>query len=133
MDLERSRLALEELRALGVRLSLDDYGTGYCSLSYLRNLALHEIEIDRSFVTELRPGSTDETIVASTVWMAQRMGLRTVAEGVENPAALELLRELGCDVAQGYLLARPVPADQVPELAGLDWPALIGRSPARIP
>jgi EAL domain-containing protein (putative c-di-GMP-specific phosphodiesterase class I) len=113
VDVERSMRMLHELRELGTELSLDDYGTGYCSLTYLRDLPLHEVKIDRSFVMELVPDSTDAAIVASTVALAKALGLRTVAEGVENDLALGMLRELGCDVVQGYLLGRPVPAGQL--------------------
>jgi EAL domain-containing protein (putative c-di-GMP-specific phosphodiesterase class I) len=113
VDLDRSRRALLELRALGVELSLDDYGTGYCSLTYLRDLPLNEVKIDRSFVMNLIPGSTDAAIVASTVDLARTLGLRTVAEGVENPEVLQYLIGLGCDIGQGFLFSRPVAADQV--------------------
>ena len=113
LDIDRSRRALTELRALGVLLSLDDYGTGYCSLTYLRDLPLDEVKIDRSFVMNLVPGSTDAAIVASTVELAHTLGLRTVAEGVENPEVLRFLSELGCDIGQGYLLGRPVRPDQL--------------------
>ena len=74
---------------------------------------MHEIKIDRSFVMGISPGSPDVDIVASTLALAHKRGLRTVAEGVETPAAWSLLRELGCDAAQGYLMARPMPADQL--------------------
>jgi diguanylate cyclase (GGDEF)-like protein len=117
LDIDRSRRALGELRALGVKLSLDDYGTGYCSLTYLRDLPLDEVKIDRSFVMNLVPGSRDAAIVASTVDLALSLGLRTVAEGVENPQVLGFLSELGCDVGQGYLLGRPVSPDRLFERA----------------
>jgi EAL domain-containing protein (putative c-di-GMP-specific phosphodiesterase class I) len=117
LDIHRSRRALSELRALGVQLSLDDYGTGYCSLTYLRDLPLDEVKIDRSFVMNLVPGSTDAAIVASTVDLARALGLRTVAEGVEAPEVLRYLSELGCDIGQGYLLGRPVTADRLFERA----------------
>jgi diguanylate cyclase (GGDEF)-like protein len=110
-DLDRSRRALSELRGLGVQLSLDDYGTGYCSLTYLRDLPLNEVKIDRSFVMNLVPGSTDAAIVASTVRLARTLGLRTVAEGVENLEVLRFLADLGCDLGQGFLLGRPVAAE----------------------
>jgi EAL domain-containing protein (putative c-di-GMP-specific phosphodiesterase class I) len=110
-DLDRSRRALSELRGLGVQLSLDDYGTGYCSLTYLRDLPLNEVKIDRSFVMNLVPGSTDAAIVASTVQLARTLGLRTVAEGVENLEVLRFLADLGCDLGQGFLLGRPVAAE----------------------
>ncbi|MBT0771540.1 bifunctional diguanylate cyclase/phosphodiesterase [Kineosporia sp. J2-2] len=108
-DIERAQRTLAELRALGLELSLDDYGTGYCSLTYLRDLPLHEIKIDRSFVGRLAPGTPDADIVASTLDLAHRRGLRAVAEGVENAEAWELLRDMRCDLAQGYLMSRPVP------------------------
>jgi diguanylate cyclase (GGDEF)-like protein len=113
MGFERSLETLTRLRALGIQLSLDDYGTGYCSLTYLRDLPVNEVKIDRSFVLTLCPGSTDAAIVASTVQLVRALGLRTVAEGVETPLALSTLRELGCDVVQGFLLGRPMPASQV--------------------
>ncbi len=124
IDVERARQTLRELRALGVQLALDDYGTGYCSLTYLRDLPLQEIKIDRSFVMTLEPGTIDAAIVTSSVQLAKTLGLRTVAEGVETAATLNLLRELGCDVAQGYYLGRPVPAGKLlstprPALAGV--------------
>jgi EAL domain-containing protein (putative c-di-GMP-specific phosphodiesterase class I) len=121
------------LRRLGIRVSLDDYGTGYCSLTYLRNMALDEVKIDRSFVMGLEPDSTDADIVTSTLWLGRRLGLQTVAEGVETVAALRLLQELGCDLAQGYLLARPMPADQVLTRPPLDWAALNGFAMAKAP
>ncbi len=113
LDIDRSRRSLTELRDLGVKLSLDDYGTGYCSLTYLRDLPLDEVKIDRSFVMNLTPGSTDAAIVASSVALAHTLGLSTVVEGVENQEVLQFLTELGADIAQGYLLGRPVPADQL--------------------
>ena len=113
LDIERSRRALSDLRALGVQLSLDDYGTGYCSLTYLRDLPLTEVKIDRSFVMHLVPGSTDAAIVASTVALAHTLGMRAVAEGIENPEVLRFLSDLGCDVGQGYLLGRPMSPEKL--------------------
>jgi diguanylate cyclase (GGDEF)-like protein len=126
LDIERSRRALADLHALGIRLSLDDYGTGYCSLTYLRDLPVHEIKIDRSFVMTLVPDSVDAAIITSSIQLARRLGLRTVGEGVENSSGLNVLRELGCDVVQGYLLARPVPAEEVLKLPRPDWAQLTG-------
>jgi diguanylate cyclase (GGDEF)-like protein len=113
LDIDRSRRALTDLRALGVQLSLDDYGTGYCSLTYLRDLPLTEVKIDRSFVMHLVPESTDAAIVASTVALAHTLGMRTVAEGIENPEVLRFLSDLGCDIGQGYLLGRPMPPEKL--------------------
>jgi diguanylate cyclase (GGDEF)-like protein len=116
VDVERSLRALNELRATGVKLSLDDYGTGYCSLTYLRDLPLNEIKIDRSFVMKLVPGTPDAAIVASTIQLAQRLGLHTVAEGVETDTALGILNDLGCDDVQGYLLSRPITGEALRQL-----------------
>lgn len=108
--------ALEKLRRLsdrGVRLSIDDFGTGYSSLSYIRQLPVHEIKIDRSFVMEIDRNSDDATIVRTTVNMCHDLGYKIVAEGVETQSGYDLLAQMGCDVAQGYFLARPMPEDQV--------------------
>jgi diguanylate cyclase len=124
-DLDRSRRALDDLRRLGVRLSLDDYGTGYCSLTYLRDLPLDEVKIDRSFVMTLVPGSRDAAIVSSTVRLAHELDLTVVAEGVENRPGLDYLRRSGCDVGQGYLFSRPVGPEEVARCAVRGFPDLI--------
>jgi diguanylate cyclase (GGDEF)-like protein len=100
---------LQRLADLGVGLSVDDFGTGYSSLGYLKRLPVDEVKIDRSFVMELTRNDDDLAIVAATVRLAHDLGLRVVAEGVEEAAAYATLRGLGCDRAQGYLLSRPVP------------------------
>jgi diguanylate cyclase (GGDEF)-like protein len=97
---------LHRLRVLGVRLSVDDFGTGYSSLAYLRELPIDEVKIDPSFVADLVAG--DSTLVRSVIELGHNLGLHVVAEGVESPAALELLRELGCDSAQGFHVAMPM-------------------------
>ena len=104
---------LKRLSALGCKLSIDDYGTGYSSLAYLRRLPLHELKIDKSFVMGMVRDASDDVIVRSTIDLAHNMGLVVVAEGVEDEATLERLRALGCDMVQGYFLSRPLPADQV--------------------
>jgi len=108
-DADHALEVLTRLDAMGVRLSIDDFGTGYSSLSYLKRLPVDEIKIDRSFVMDMKADSNDAIIVRSTVDLAHNMGLRVVAEGVENTEALEYLRILGCDMAQGYFISRPVP------------------------
>jgi diguanylate cyclase (GGDEF)-like protein len=113
VDPGRAVGTMHALRRLGVRLSVDDYGTGYSSLSYLRNLPVDELKLDRSFVSDLRPGSPDAAIVRSTVELAHALGLRIVAEGVESAASLAMLRALGCDGVQGYHVSRPVPAAEL--------------------
>jgi diguanylate cyclase (GGDEF)-like protein len=101
---------LTRLAQAGVRLSIDDFGTGYSSLAYLKQLPVHELKIDRTFVAGLTASERDRVIVDSTIALGNRLGLEVVAEGVEDAETLAELRRLGCDVAQGYLLGRPVPA-----------------------
>ena len=103
---------LKRLSALGCKISIDDYGTGYSSLAYLRRLPLHELKIDKSFVMGMANDASDDLIVRSTIDLAHNMGLGVVAEGVEDEATLQRLRALGCDMAQGFFLSRPLPADQ---------------------
>ncbi len=111
-DPERAVDVLARLRRLGVRLSIDDFGTGYSSLGYLKRLPVDEIKLDKSFVLGLGTNAApaDVAIVRSVVQMAQALRREVVAEGVENPEAWDLLRDLGCDVAQGYYMSRPLPA-----------------------
>jgi len=109
MDEGDAVTVLEALRARGARLSLDDFGTGYSSLSYLKRFPLDTLKIDRSFVSGLGTGQDDAALVATIVSMAGTLGLEVVAEGVETEEQLRLLRDLGCDRAQGFLLARPLP------------------------
>ena len=98
---------------LGISTSIDDFGTGYSSLTYLRDLPLREIKIDRSFVQEMVRRRDDLTIVRSMIDLGHNLGLEVVAEGVEQPADLELLCRLGCDLAQGYHISRPMPLDEL--------------------
>jgi diguanylate cyclase (GGDEF)-like protein len=109
-DPHRAISVLERLRALGVRLSLDDFGTGHSSLAYLKRLPLDEVKIDRSFVMGMAENSNDAAIVRSTIDLARNLGLDVVAEGVESAAILRDLGALSCDVAQGFFLSRPLPA-----------------------
>ncbi len=103
---------MQLLRIAGVRFSIDDFGTGHSSLSQLSVLPVDELKIDRSFIAQAASGAL--TILTSTIELGHSMGLKVVAEGVEEPAAWNLLRRLGCDFAQGYLISRPLPAAQVP-------------------
>ena len=112
-DPDRMIDVLTALKHLGVTLSLDDFGTGSSTLSYLKRLPLDELKIDRSFVMAMEDSHADEVIVRSTTELAQRLGLRVVAEGVETAAALGLLERAGCQEAQGYFLQRPVPAGEI--------------------
>ena len=110
-DAARSQQVMAALRRLGVRLSIDDYGTGYSSLSYLRALPVDELKLDRSFVSHLTSDERGAAIVRSTLQLSRDLGMSMVVEGVEDAATLESLRDWGCDVAQGYHIARPMPAD----------------------
>ncbi len=101
---------LRRLSASGVRLSLDDFGTGYSSMSYLRELPVDELKVDRSFVTDMTGDAKDHLLVRSAVELGHNLGLSVVAEGVEDEPTLHALTDLGCDIAQGYLLARPMSA-----------------------
>lgn len=106
------------LKKLGVQLFIDDYGTGYSSLSYLQQLPVDAIKIDQSFVMPMVASGDSEVIVHSTIELGHKLGLKVVAEGVENEATWACLAGLGCDVAQGYLISMPMPAGQF-----LQWEA----------
>ena len=104
---------LRRLHALGCRLAIDDYGTGYSSLAYLKRLPVHELKIDKTFIFGMARDSSDAVIVRSTIDLAHHMNLAVVAEGVEDESTVERLRGLNCDMVQGYLLSRPLPAAEV--------------------
>jgi EAL domain-containing protein (putative c-di-GMP-specific phosphodiesterase class I) len=112
-DPPRTRVILERLSEMGIRLSIDDFGTGYSSLAYLKRLPVDEIKIDRSFVMNMVEDEDDATIVRSTIDLGRNLGLEVVAEGVESGPIWDRLSDLGCTVAQGYFLSRPLPADQL--------------------
>jgi diguanylate cyclase (GGDEF)-like protein/PAS domain S-box-containing protein len=102
--------SLARLRAIGVEIAIDDFGTGHASLSYLKQMPVEEIKLDRSFVRDMTSDKNDFTIVRSTIELAHDLGLRVIAEGVEDQATWDLLVKLGCDLAQGYHMSRPLPA-----------------------
>jgi diguanylate cyclase (GGDEF)-like protein len=104
---------LGRLNQMGVGVSIDDFGTGYSSMAYLKTLPVHELKIDRSFVAQMTSSTRDAVIVRSTVDLGRNLGLRVVAEGVEDAQTLQELGALGCDAAQGYHISRPVPADDL--------------------
>jgi len=126
-DIEETTRKLQILRRAGVEVSVDDFGTGYCSLSYLARLPVDVLKIDRSFVVRMRDAGYPRNIVAMIVSLAHTLGLKVIAEGVEDDEQVRLLRELGCDQIQGYLVSRPLPAH---ELEKLLRPAAAGRSAA---
>jgi diguanylate cyclase (GGDEF)-like protein/PAS domain S-box-containing protein len=108
-DIEDAIATLSAIKAMGVRCSLDDFGTGFSSLQYLKRLPLDQLKIDRSFVRDIVRDASDQTIVRTIIAMAQSLGLEIIAEGVETQAQHDLLRGLGCTLFQGYLFGRPVP------------------------
>lgn len=110
---ERALEILDRISALGVRLSIDDYGTGYSSLALLKRLPIHALKIDLLFVSQMIRNEQDAVIVNSTINLAHNLGLEVIAEGVENRETLEALRALGCDYAQGYYLGMPIPQQGV--------------------
>ena len=105
---------LRRLRQRGINVWLDDFGTGFSGLSYLRQLQVHGVKIDRSFITDLPADGDDLALTSAIIAMAHSIGIRVVAEGVESEQQLELLRQRNCDLVQGFLLARPMPAAEVP-------------------
>jgi diguanylate cyclase (GGDEF)-like protein len=110
-DPERAEATLQRLAERGFKLSIDDFGTGYSSLAYLKRLPVHELKIDKSFVMAMERDASDAKIVRSTVDLAHALGLSVVAEGVENASILAQLQTLGCDDAQGFHFAKPLPFD----------------------
>ncbi|MCA0201149.1 MAG: bifunctional diguanylate cyclase/phosphodiesterase, partial [Proteobacteria bacterium] len=103
---------MKHLNEMGLTLSIDDYGTGYSSMAYLRSLPVHEIKIDKSFVLKLANSRGDEILVRSTIDLGHNLGLKVTAEGVEDAASIEILRAYGCETAQGYFVSKPLPADE---------------------
>jgi EAL domain-containing protein (putative c-di-GMP-specific phosphodiesterase class I)/GGDEF domain-containing protein len=122
---ERFQAHLRRLREHGVRLAIDDFGTGYSNIAYLKNIPAQLVKIDRSFVSALDTDARDRIIVTTLIRMARELGLRVVAEGVETPEVLALLADWGCDEAQGYWIARPMPVE-----AAEAW---LRAHPARLP
>jgi diguanylate cyclase (GGDEF)-like protein len=130
-DPERSGEILQRLADMGVGLSIDDYGSGYSSLSHLRRLPVSEVKIDKSFVLEMTSEANDAAIVRSTIELGHILGMKVVAEGVETAAIFDRLAALGCDEAQGYHMSRPLARDKIPGwLAQFDSPPQTDRLPA---
>jgi len=113
-DIEEGTRKLQTLRRAGIEVSVDDFGTGYSNLESLKNLTVHQIKIDRTFVRNLMTEVGDRAIVKSIVALGRSLGLQVVAEGVESLEQQQLLREFGCALLQGYLYSRPMPAAEVP-------------------
>lgn len=107
---------LDELREIGVKISLDDFGTGFSSLSYLKGLPIDTLKIDKTFVDTLLTDVNTKIIMESIIYMVKRLGYETIAEGVETEGQFQYLKELGCDIIQGYYLGRPMPAEEIEDL-----------------
>jgi len=107
-DPEKAIARLETLKRLGFSISIDDYGTGHSSLAQLRRLPVEELKVDRAFVQYLSEEAMDESIVRSTIQLAHELGLRVVAEGVEDEASWKVLQSLQCDELQGYYFSKPL-------------------------
>ena len=123
-DPENATKVLDDLKRRGVSLAIDDYGTGYSSLAHLKRLPVDELKIDKSFVVNLREASSqDILIVRSTIELGHNMGLKVIAEGVEDAETMQILRDLGCDMAQGYYVSRPLPKGEFQ-----DWFARFGQN-----
>lgn len=130
-DTETMLQHLGQLRLIGVQVSLDDFGTGYSSLSYFRDLPVDEIKIDGSFVHNMLESGKDHAIVKAIIDLAHNFSLKVVAEGVETEAVLERLKELGCDVVQGYFLDRPLPATDFEASYGLHRAGVREKQPVK--
>jgi EAL domain-containing protein (putative c-di-GMP-specific phosphodiesterase class I) len=112
-DAARATEVLADLRAMGIRLAVDDYGTGYSSLAYLHALPVDDLKLDRAFVAHCDTDPRSAAIVKSTVELAHNLDMRMIAEGVENEAVLDRLRRWDCDLVQGYHLSRPQPPERL--------------------
>lgn len=112
-DPTRAQRALEDLAQLGVGISIDDFGTGYASLSYLRDFPVDELKLDRSLILTAGGNADERALLEASIQLGRRLGLTLVAEGIEDEVTLRWLRDAGCDLAQGFLMARPMPADDL--------------------
>jgi EAL domain-containing protein (putative c-di-GMP-specific phosphodiesterase class I) len=127
-DPDQAAKNLAALRNIGVKSAIDDFGTGYSSLGYLKRLPVSVVKIDRCFVKGMATDSGDLAIVAAAVDLAHRLGLHVLAEGVEDDATIELLRELGCDEVQGYAIGRPRGAAELERFLK-QWPRPLRGAP----
>jgi EAL domain-containing protein (putative c-di-GMP-specific phosphodiesterase class I) len=115
-DAKRSAVVLSELKALGVNLDIDDFGTGYSSLSRLQGFPVDTLKIDRAFISRIDTDLATHEIVRVIVMLAHGLHLKVVAEGVETQAQVDLLKDIGCELAQGYFYSKPVAADTIEQL-----------------
>jgi EAL domain-containing protein (putative c-di-GMP-specific phosphodiesterase class I) len=115
-DIEGGQRSLHALKEFGFALAVDDFGTGYCSLSYLKRFPLDTLKVDRAFVNDITVDEEDAAIVRAIIGLGHNLGLKLVAEGVETPEQLQFLRAAGCDLIQGFLMSRAIPAAAFAEL-----------------
>ncbi len=112
-NIERTQIVLNELRHNGIRVAIDDFGTGYSALSYLRDLPIDEVKLDRHFIAPILDDPRAAAVVQAVIDLAHRLRINIVAEGIENPETAAWLRDHGCDVGQGFFLSPPLPAEQL--------------------
>ena len=129
---QASLATLRELKEMGLSLSVDDFGTGYSSLSYLQRFPIDELKIDKSFIDGVVGDIDSAAIVVAIIAMAKSLGLSLVAEGVETAEQLAFLRDKGCDQCQGYLVSKPVPADEFARVWLREAPAAIASQNWRV-
>mgnify|MGYP002652582506 CR=1 FL=1 len=132
-DFDRGLALLRRLKALGVRISMDDFGSGYSSLSYLQAFPFDKIKIDRTFITDIDEPTGSADIVKAVVDIAAERDMTTTAEGVETTAQRDMLRQLGCSEMQGYLFSRPVPAVRMRQLLNASHGRRVPDEPLQMP
>ena len=115
-DMEHTLTILTILKGLGVGVAIDDFGTGYSSLSYLNDMSVNELKIDRSFIWDIEKNNKNKMISNTIIILAKQLGLKVTAEGVENLEQLTILKEMECDIAQGYHFSKPVPKEKIDEM-----------------
>jgi len=119
---DKALQTIHDLKAMGFSISLDDYGTGYTSLTYLKDMPVDELKIDQSFIFHCLDSDRDSAIVQSTINLVDNLGLKVVAEGIENKAVWDKLKAMGCDKGQGYYMARPMPPEDFSQwLESSEW------------
>ena len=118
-DRDRAIAVLDQFAKTGFSLAIDDFGTGYSSLAYINRLPVHELKIDKSFVQDMATNESNAVIVRATIDLAHNIGIKVVAEGVEDEATLYQLEELGCDVIQGYYISKPLTVENIPDMISL--------------
>ena len=130
-DIDHAISQMEEIKALGVKLSMDDFGTGYSSLSYIQVLPITLLKLDRSFVMYLEEDEISREIVSAVIRIAKSKKIETIAEGIETPGQAQILKQSGCDQAQGYFFGKPMPADKFEEFMAMKMNQSVSESKAK--